>query len=99
MTAPGRFQCTLTRADEPQCTTYARVTITDTAGDSARACTRHAVAALDGIDGARVDWADTRGLNEFERKALELTAEISQRRAPRAAPEAEAARDEPEISS
>ena len=89
MTAPGRFRCTLTRADEPQCTTYARVTVTDTTGDSARGCTRHAVAALDGIDGARIDWADPRGLNEFERKALELTEEISQARTLRATGEAE----------
>jgi hypothetical protein len=97
VTAPGRFQCTLTLSDEPRCTTYARVTITDAAGDSARGCTRHAVSALDGIDGARVDWADTKGLNEFEKKALELTEEIRPRRMTRAAPEAEAARDEPEI--
>jgi hypothetical protein len=102
VTAPGRFQCTLTLSDEPQCTTYARVTVTDATGDSARACTRHAVAALDGIDGARVDWADTRGINEFERKALELTEEIqrpslaSQPR-PAIEPEPEAARDELEI--
>ena len=89
MTAPGRFQCALTRADEPQCTTYARVTITDAGGDSARACTRHAIAGLEGIDGARVDWADTKGLNEYERKALELTEEISQRHVTRAASEAE----------
>jgi hypothetical protein len=89
MTAPGRFQCTLTLSDEPQCTTYARVTITDTAGDSARACPRHAVAALEGIDGARVDWADTKSLNEFERKVLELTEEITARRSPHPATEAE----------
>jgi hypothetical protein len=53
------------------------VTVTDTSGGSARACPRHAVAALDGIDGARVDWAGTRGINEFERKALELTEQIN----------------------
>jgi hypothetical protein len=39
---------------------------------------RHAVAALDGITGARVDWADSRGLNEHERQALELSEERSQ---------------------
>ena len=77
VTTADRFRCVLTAAGEPECTTYARVTITDAAGDSARACPRHAVAALDGIDGARVDWADTRGHNEFERKALELSEEIS----------------------
>jgi hypothetical protein len=84
VTAPGRFQCTLTLSDEPTCTTYARVTITDSVGDSARACTRHAVRALEGIDRARVDWADTKGLNEFERKALELTEEITAGRVTRA---------------
>jgi hypothetical protein len=47
-----RFRCVLTPAGEPECTTYARVTITDASRDSARACPRHAVAALDGIDGA-----------------------------------------------
>ena len=30
-------------------------------------------AALDGITGAHVDWADSKGLNEWERKALELS--------------------------
>ena len=90
--AQTRFTCTLTRADEPACQSYARVTITDLTGDSARACPRHAVAALDGIDGARVDWADTRGLNEYERKALELAEEINARPAlrPSCEPEAEA---------
>jgi hypothetical protein len=88
---PGdRFRCVLTRSDEPECTSYARVTIIDATGDSARACPQHAVAALDGIDGARVDWADTCGINEFERKALELTEEINERRTPRATAEAEA---------
>jgi hypothetical protein len=92
---PGdRFRCVLTRSDEPDCARYARVTITDAAGDSARACPQHAVAALDGIEGARVDWADTRGINEFERKALELTEEINSwrplRPAVEAQPEAEA---------
>jgi hypothetical protein len=78
---PGdRFRCALTRSDEPECTSYARVTIVDATRDSARACPQHAVAALDGIDGARVDWADTRGINEFERKALELTEEMATRR-------------------
>jgi hypothetical protein len=47
-------------------------------GDSARACPRHAVAALDGIASAFVDWADSKGLNEWERTALELAEERSQ---------------------
>jgi hypothetical protein len=42
---------------------------------AARGCPRHAVAALDGIAGAQVDWGDSKGLNEWERKALELTDE------------------------
>jgi hypothetical protein len=45
---------------------------------SARACPRHAVAALEGIASARVDWADSKGLNQWERKALEMSEERSQ---------------------
>ena len=73
-----RFTCTLTRADEPACQSYARVTISDAQGDSDRACPRHAVAALDGITGAHVDWSDSKGLNQWERMALELAEERSQ---------------------
>ncbi len=76
--AHTRFTCTLTRTDEPACTSYARVTITDAEGDTARGCPRHAVAALDGITAASVDWADSRGLHEHERQALELSEERSQ---------------------
>jgi hypothetical protein len=54
-----------------------RITITDSKRASARACPRHAVTALDGITGAHVDWTDSRGLNEWERKALELSEERS----------------------
>lgn len=75
-----RFTCTLTKADEPACQSYARVTIVDAEGTSARACPRHAVAALNGITDARVDWADSKGLNEWERKALGLAEERSQLR-------------------
>jgi len=50
----------------------------DAGGDSARACPRHAVAALDGIASAHVNWADSKGLNQWERKALELAEEQSQ---------------------
>jgi hypothetical protein len=49
----------------------------DCEGATARGCPRHAVAALDGITGAHVDWADSKGLNEWERKALELSGERS----------------------
>jgi len=56
---------------------YTRVTIVDSEGDRARGCPRHAVAALDGIAGAHVDWADSKGLNQWERKALELSGERS----------------------
>ena len=73
-----RFTCTLTQAEEPACQSYARVTITDSAGATARGCPRQAVAALDGITSAHVDWADFKGLNEWERKALELSDERSQ---------------------
>jgi hypothetical protein len=75
--AQTRFTCTLTRADEPACHAYAWVTITDSEGTTARGCPRHAVAALDGITGAYVDWADSKGLNEWERTALGLAAERS----------------------
>ena len=73
-----RFTCTLTKADESPCQSYARVTITDAEGATARGCPRHALAALDGITGARVDWTDSKGLNQWERKALELAEERSQ---------------------
>jgi hypothetical protein len=73
--AQTRFSCTLTRADEPSCQSYARVTFVDAERASARACPRHAVAALDGTTRAHVDWADSKGLNESERKALELSEE------------------------
>ena len=67
--AQTRFTCTLTRADEPACQAYARITIMDSEGGTARGCPRHAVAALDGIASARVDWADSKGIYEWERKA------------------------------
>lgn len=72
-----RFQCTLTRASEPPCESYARVTIIDSEGATARGCPRHAVAALDGIIGACVDWEDSKGLNQHERKAIQLSEERS----------------------
>jgi len=75
--AQSRFTCTLTRADEPVCQSYARVTIVDSEGTTARGCPRHAVAALDGITGAHVAWADSKGLNEWDCKALELAEERS----------------------
>jgi hypothetical protein len=75
---PTRFTCTLTQADEPTCQSYARVTIVDSENAQARGCPRHAVAALNGLAGAHVDWTDSRGLNEWERKALELSEDRSQ---------------------
>jgi hypothetical protein len=75
--AGARFTCSLTKVDEPVCTTYARVTVVDGVGDIARACPRHAVAALNGISGARIDWDDSKGLNEFEIMALKITEERS----------------------
>jgi hypothetical protein len=47
----------------------------DSEGARARGCPRQAVAALDGIAGARVDWGDFKGLNQRERKALDLFEE------------------------
>lgn len=35
------------------------------------------VAALDGITGVHVNWADSKGLNQWERKVLELSEERS----------------------
>ena len=66
--------------DRPVCQSYARVTIVDSEGATARGCPRHAVAALDGISRARVDWPDSKGLNQWERTALELAEERSQLR-------------------
>jgi len=54
----SRFTCTLAPA---ACSSYARVTIADTQGDTARACPRHAVAALNGITGGRVIWPTPAG--------------------------------------
>ena len=73
--AQTRFTCTLTQADEPACQSYARVTIADSKGTTVRGCPRHAVAALDGITGAHVDWADSKGFNEWERAALDVSEE------------------------
>ena len=47
--AQTRFTCTLTRHEESACQSYARVTITDAEGTTARGCPRHAVAALTGL--------------------------------------------------
>jgi hypothetical protein len=76
--AQTRFTCTLTKADDPSCQSYARVTVVDSEGTSARACPRPAVAALNGVSSAHVDWTDSKSLNKWERTALELTEERSQ---------------------
>jgi len=70
----GRFACRLLQEGET-CSRYARVTIVDADGERARACPAHAIAGLEGITGAHVDWADTKGLNEWETAALNLTEE------------------------
>jgi hypothetical protein len=44
--AQTRFTCTLTTADEPACESYARVTVVDSEGNTARGCPRHAVGAV-----------------------------------------------------
>lgn len=76
--AQNRFTCTLTTADQPECQSYARVTITDATGTTARGRPRHAVAVLNGITGAHVVSEDSKGLNEWERQALKLAKELSQ---------------------
>jgi hypothetical protein len=97
--AQTRFTCTLTKADEPSCPSYARVTIMDSEGGSARACPRRGVAALDGI--ASLTWArpTPKGLNEWERRALELSEErsrvVTRTRAPRCQPSFATADDVP----
>jgi hypothetical protein len=73
--ADNRFKCSLTTEGEPECTRYARVTVADALGGRARGCPQHAMMALEGIRDARVDWADSKGLNEFEVQALKLTEE------------------------
>ena len=55
-----RFTCTLTRADEPACQSYARVIIIDPKGDSGRACPRRAAARPRRISRGRVDWSDSK---------------------------------------
>jgi hypothetical protein len=72
-----RFTCTLTKTDETACQSYARVTIIDAQGTAAGGCPRHAVAALNGLTGAHMDWAGTKGINEWEHQALELAEERS----------------------
>jgi hypothetical protein len=71
------FRCSLTIADEAPCERYARVSVTDLTGESARGCARHAVQALNGIIGLRVEWESSRGLNEHERRAIELAEDRS----------------------
>ena len=73
----NRFKCSLTTADEPDCNSYAKVTVTDAEGETARGCPKHALAALEGIKGARIDWADSKGLNEWEIKGLQIAEERS----------------------
>jgi hypothetical protein len=67
--ARTQFTCTLTTTDETACHSYARVTIVAAQGASAPACSRHAVARVNGMTGAHLDWSDSKGLNEWERNA------------------------------
>jgi hypothetical protein len=78
--AQTRFTCTLTPADDPSYPSYVRVTIMDSEGASARACPRHAVATLNGIASAHVDWTDSQRPNQWEHTALELAEERCQLR-------------------
>lgn len=59
------------------CQSYAARHDRGCGGYRARGCPRHAVAALNGIAGAHVDWPDSKGLNEWERTAVELAEERS----------------------
>lgn len=45
---------------------------------------------MDAVDGARVDWIDTRGLNEHEQKAPKLAEAPAARRTARAEAEPQA---------
>lgn len=72
MSQQPRFTCILTPADVPDCPAPARVTVVDPEGGRGRACVPHALEALRAIRGARVDWDDSKGLNDMERKALQL---------------------------
>ncbi|MGZ3357639.1 MAG: hypothetical protein ACXVBO_22715 [Isosphaeraceae bacterium] len=72
-----RFKCALTRDGEPECARYARVTVADLGGETARGCPEHVVGALFGTRGVRVDWDDSLGLNQHERAALQLAEERS----------------------
>ena len=76
--AQTRFTCTHSpESTNPHASPTQRVTIVDSEDVTARGCPRHAVAALDGITGGHVHWADSKGLNEWECKALELSEKRS----------------------
>jgi hypothetical protein len=79
--AQTRFTCTLTKAYEPACQSYAR-TQSGAPKEPVSACPRHAVAALDGITGAlsAASTGPTPKASTWERKALELAEERSQLR-------------------
>jgi hypothetical protein len=70
-----RFTCTPHQGRRDPCQSYGRVTISDAEGFTARGSPRHAVAALNGILHGRVDWRDSKGLNQWERLAPELAEE------------------------
>ncbi len=78
MARNSRFTCKLTRDEQGKCDEVARVTVVDSQGERARGCARHAVEALDGLAGGRIDWDDSKGLNEFEVKELQITEDRSQ---------------------
>jgi hypothetical protein len=73
-----RFTCTLTRADQPACQSYAASDDRGLRRATVRGCPRHAAAALAASPRARVDWPDSKGLNQWEHTALELAEERSQ---------------------
>jgi len=75
--AQTRFTCTLTRADEPGCKSYARVTIMDSEGAAARGCPG-TPSPRSTVSPAPMWTGSTPRSNEWERKALELSEERSQ---------------------
>jgi hypothetical protein len=72
-----RFTCTLTRHDDIPCQSNHESRLWTPKAPTAPGCPRHAVAALNGLTGAHVDWADCKGLNEWEHQALNLAQERS----------------------
>jgi hypothetical protein len=74
-THPTPFRSLTDHQPGAACQSYAWVTIVDTEGPAPARLLATPWPALNGITGAHVDWADSKGLSEWERKALELAEE------------------------